>query len=110
MDSRSTFLRHIHGDRSEGFLASSGVNYVGYVKAYYTSMTGGGLVAAIVGGLGNFTGSIIAGLLLGVMETFGAGYISSQYKDAFAFIILLVVLVISPNGILALWRKRRARS
>jgi branched-chain amino acid transport system permease protein len=67
-----------------------------------------GFAAAIVGGLGNFTGSIVAGILLGVMETFGAGYLSSQYKDAFAFIILLVVLIISPNGILALWRARRA--
>ena len=66
-----------------------------------------GFAAAIVGGLGNFPGSIIAGLLLGVMETFGAGYISSAYKDAFAFIIILLVLILSPQGILA-WRRRSA--
>jgi len=65
-----------------------------------------GFAAAIVGGLGNFPGSIIAGLLLGVLESFGAGYISSQYKDAFAFIILLVVLVTSPQGLLAFKRRR----
>jgi branched-chain amino acid transport system permease protein len=66
-----------------------------------------GFAAAIAGGLGNFTGSIIAGLLLGVLEGLGAGYISSQYKDAFAFIILLVVLIVSPGGILTMWRRRR---
>lgn len=65
-----------------------------------------GFAAAIVGGLGNFPGSIIAGLLLGVLETFGAGLISSDYKDAFAFIILLVVLFISPQGIPALLRRK----
>ncbi len=66
-----------------------------------------GFAAAIVGGLGNFPGSIIAGLLLGVLEKFGAYYISSDYKDAFAFIILLVVLITSPQGLLA-FRRRRA--
>ncbi|MHB9134332.1 MAG: branched-chain amino acid ABC transporter permease [Armatimonadota bacterium] len=67
-----------------------------------------GFAAAIVGGLGNFPGSIIAGLLLGVLESLGAGYISSDYKDALAFIILLLMLVISPTGILA-WRRRRVK-
>ena len=66
-----------------------------------------GFAAAIVGGLGNFPGSVIAGLLLGVLETFGAGYISSSYKDAFAFIIILVVLIISPQGILAFRRREK---
>lgn len=64
-----------------------------------------GFAAAIVGGLGNFPGSIVAGLLLGVLESFGAGYLSSEYKDAFAFIILLAVLIIRPDGLLS-WRRR----
>jgi branched-chain amino acid transport system permease protein len=67
-----------------------------------------GFAAAIVGGLGNFPGAIIAGLLLGVMENYGAGYISSDYKDAFAFIILLAVLFISPRGILAFGKRKEA--
>jgi len=78
--------------------------------AYYnmgTMMGLKGFAAAIVGGLGNFTGSVIAGLMLGVLENLAAGYISSEYKDAFAFIILLVVLVISPNGLPALIRRFR---
>ncbi len=66
-----------------------------------------GFAAAIVGGLGNFTGSVIAGLLLGVMESLAAGYISSDYKDAFAFIVLLVVLIISPHGLPALIKRYR---
>lgn len=67
-----------------------------------------GFAAAIVGGLGNFPGSIVAGLLLGVLETFGARYLLSQYKDAIAFIILLAVLFINPQGLLA-FRRRKAR-
>lgn len=64
-----------------------------------------GFAAAIVGGLGNFPGSIVAGLLLGVMEA-GAGYVNSSYKDALAFIVILIVLIANPNGILA-WRRKR---
>jgi branched-chain amino acid transport system permease protein len=66
-----------------------------------------GFAAAIVGGLGNFPGSIMAGLFLGVLETFGARYLSSDYKDAFAFIILLAVLFINPQGLFA-FRRRKA--
>jgi len=65
-----------------------------------------GFAAAIVGGLGNFPGSIIAGLFLGVLETFGARYFSSDYKDAFAFIILLAVLFINPQGLSAFKRRK----
>jgi branched-chain amino acid transport system permease protein len=71
-----------------------------------------GFAAAIVGGLGNFSGSFVAGLLLGVLENVGVGFLPAeftQYKDAFAFVILLLVLFISPNGIFALWRKRTVR-
>ncbi len=59
-----------------------------------------GFCAAIFGGLGNFGGGILAGLILGVIESFGAGYISSQYKDAIAFILLLAVLFFRPQGVL----------
>ena len=58
-----------------------------------------GFCAAILGGLGNFTGGIVAGVLLGVLESMGAGYISSSYKDAIAFVILLIVLFARPQGI-----------
>lgn len=59
-----------------------------------------GFCAAMLGGLGNALGGIAGGLLLGVLESLGAGLISSSYKDAFAFIVLLVVLLLRPSGLL----------
>jgi branched-chain amino acid transport system permease protein len=55
--------------------------------------------ATIIGGFGNVIGAIIGGLTLGVVETFGAAYISVPYKDAFAFLVLLVFLVLRPEGL-----------
>jgi len=59
-----------------------------------------GFGAAILGGLGSFPGAILGGLIMGTIESFGAGLISSGYKDAFALIVLLVVLFFRPSGIL----------
>ena len=58
-----------------------------------------GFCAAILGGLGNFSGGIAAGLMLGILEAMGAGFISSGYKDAIAFIILLIILFARPQGV-----------
>jgi branched-chain amino acid transport system permease protein len=55
--------------------------------------------ASIIGGFGDVTGAIIGGLALGVIETFGAAYISVPYKDAFAFLVLFVFLLVRPQGI-----------
>ncbi len=59
-----------------------------------------GFSAAIVGGVGNSTGALVAGLLFGIIESFSAGFISSGYKDAFAFALMLVVLFVKPGGLL----------
>lgn len=59
-----------------------------------------GFGAAILGGLGSFPGAIVGGLIMGTIESLGAGLISSGYKDAFALIVLLVVLFFKPSGIL----------
>jgi branched-chain amino acid transport system permease protein len=59
-----------------------------------------GFGAAVVGGLGNSIGAVLAGLLLGIIEALGGGYISSHYMDAIALLILLIVLFVRPSGIM----------
>lgn len=56
--------------------------------------------AAIIGGIGNIPGAMIGGLLLGVAEAMGAAYVSTAWKDAFAFLVLIVILILRPTGLL----------
>ncbi len=58
-----------------------------------------GFAAAILGGLGNGLGAIVGGLTLGIIESLGAGYVSSDYKDAIAFVVILAVLFFMPSGL-----------
>lgn len=58
-----------------------------------------GFCAAVIGGLGVPSGALAGGLLLGVAEAISAGYISSAYKDALAFVIILAVLFFMPHGL-----------
>jgi branched-chain amino acid transport system permease protein len=59
-----------------------------------------GFAAAILGGFGSFPGAIAGGIILGLLESLGAAYISSAYKDVIAFIVLLLVLFVRPRGLL----------
>ena len=59
-----------------------------------------GFCAAIIGGLGNNPGAMMGGLLLGIMEGLSAGYLSSGYKDALAFLVLILVLFWRPEGLI----------
>jgi branched-chain amino acid transport system permease protein len=58
-----------------------------------------GFCAAVLGGLGIGTGAVIAGFMIGIIESMSAGFISSGFKDAIALIILILVLFIKPSGI-----------
>jgi branched-chain amino acid transport system permease protein len=59
-----------------------------------------GFAAAMLGGLGSFPGAVLGGLVLGLLESLGAGFVSSAYKDAIAFVAILAVLFFFPGGFL----------
>jgi branched-chain amino acid transport system permease protein len=73
------------------------ITQMDYTRGVLIALKGFG--AAVVGGLGNSGGAVAAGVLLGVVEAVGAGYISSHYMDAIALVILLAVLFIRPAGL-----------
>jgi branched-chain amino acid transport system permease protein len=69
-----------------------------------TPFTGGAIVmkgfaVALIGGLGNLAGAVAAGLILGVVEGFSAGYGFSEWTDAYSFALMILVLLIRPNGL-----------
>ena len=66
-----------------------------------------GFAAAMLGGLGSFGGAVAGGLLLGLLESLGAGFISSAYKDAIAFVIILAVFFFMPGGLVGARRSDR---
>jgi branched-chain amino acid transport system permease protein len=67
------------------------IGYVAGIKAF---------TAAVLGGIGNIAGAVLGGFILGLVESLGASYVSSEYKDAFAFLILIIVLLFRPTGLL----------
>jgi branched-chain amino acid transport system permease protein len=87
-----------------GMAAAAGA-LLGPVFLLYPSM--GDLAAqkafsvVILGGLGNFVGAALGGVLLGVAEELGAGYISSGYRDAVGFVIIVLMLLVRPSGLFA---------
>ena len=90
------------------FVIASMIGAVGGVLVapiYFASLDMGfymglkAFISTIIGGWGSLPGAVIGGLIIGVVETFGAVYISSVYKDVFAFVLLIVFLVIRPQGI-----------
>ena len=56
--------------------------------------------AAVLGGIGSIPGAVLGGLVLGFAESFAAGYFSSDYEDAVAFVLLIVILIVRPGGLM----------
>lgn len=79
--------------------ATIGMHYgvIDYSIGYLAGMKA--FTAAVLGGIGNITGAMAGGLILGVIEALGAGYLTAQYKDVYAFLILIGVLIVKPSGI-----------
>jgi branched-chain amino acid transport system permease protein len=64
--------------------------------------------AAVIGGFGSLPGAVLGGLLVGVTESLGAGYLSGSYKDIYAFILMIAVLMVRPAGMLGVIAKVKA--
>ncbi len=56
-------------------------------------------IAAVLGGIGNFAGASVGGLIIGLVETFTVGHLSPTYRDAIAFAILIIILLVKPTGL-----------
>ncbi len=75
--------------------------YYGVINPYIGFMAGlKAFTAAVLGGIGSIPGAVLGGLLLGITEAITAGYFSSEYKDAVAFSLLILILLFRPSGIL----------
>lgn len=75
--------------------------YYGVINPYLGFMAGlKAFTAAVLGGIGSIPGAVLGGLLLGVVEALTAGYLSTEYKDVMAFVLLIFVLLFMPTGIL----------
>ena len=81
-----------------GLMVSMYYGLVNYFIGYSAGIKA--FTAAVLGGIGNIPGAMFGGILLGLIESLGSAYISSEYKDAYAFIILIVILLVRPAGLL----------
>lgn len=100
-------ISHVLTDSLTLVMASAVAGFAGILLApkFFVTPTMGSLInskaftAAVLGGFGNMPGAIVGGLLLGVLENLSAGFISSQFKDAISFIVLIFIMMFRPGGL-----------
>ncbi len=81
-----------------GILYAINYNCIDPIMGFNAGMKA--FTAAVLGGIGNIYGAMVGGILLGIFEGVGAGYVSSMYRDAFAFGVLILTLIFRPEGLL----------
>jgi branched-chain amino acid transport system permease protein len=81
-----------------GVLISSHVGQINFYIGFIAGIKA--FVAAVLGGIGSIPGAVLGSFVLGLTESFGTGYISSDYEDVFAFAFLIIILIFRPSGIL----------
>jgi branched-chain amino acid transport system permease protein len=74
------------------------VNSAGYQMGFQTGLFA--FTAAVLGGIGNIPGAVLGGILIGLIEKLGTGYVGDQWRQPLIFAILIVILIFRPNGIL----------
>ena len=76
-------------------------SHIGRIN-FYTGFLAGikAFTAAVLGGIGSIPGAVLGALVLGCTESFATGYVSSDYEDVFAFVLLILILIIKPSGLL----------
>jgi branched-chain amino acid transport system permease protein len=82
-----------------GLLVGMYYNYIDPAMSFQATLKG--IVAQVVGGIGNIPGAIFGGLLLGLTESYGIALLGTSYRNLFAFVLLVAILVWRPNGLFA---------
>jgi branched-chain amino acid transport system permease protein len=81
-----------------GVLIASHIGQINFFIGFIAGIKA--FTAAVLGGIGSIPGAAVGGLFLGLVESFATGYVSSDYEDVFAFVLLVAVLIFRPAGIL----------
>ncbi len=88
-----------------GVLISSHVGQINFYIGFIAGLKA--FVAAVLGGIGSIPGAVLGSFVLGLTESFGTGYISSDYEDVFAFAFLIIILIFRPSGLLGKPTKKK---